>query len=72
MTAEEMELENWNWPYLRMNSNGAKEYACPHGTGHGGIHGCDGCCGHQSYGKQIIIKRILAEMREKRKKNEKK
>ena len=65
-------LENWNWPYLRVNTSGAKEYACPDGVGHGGIHGCDGCCGHPSYGKQMIIRRILAEMRKKRKKKGKK
>lgn len=33
------------WAYLRTNSNGAKEYSCVHGQGHGGVHGCDGCCG---------------------------
>ena len=21
-----------------------REYYCPHGVGHGGVHGCDGCC----------------------------
>lgn len=46
---EKDELISWNWPYLRTNSNGAKEYMCPHGVGHGGIHGCDGCCAHPSY-----------------------
>lgn len=34
----------WNWPFQRINLGGAKEYACPHGVGHGGLHGCDGCC----------------------------
>lgn len=34
----------WHWPFLRVNFGGAKEYACKHGQGHGGIHGCDGCC----------------------------
>lgn len=34
----------WHWPFQRINSNGAKEYACRHSIGHGGIHGCDGCC----------------------------
>lgn len=34
----------WHWPFLRINSNGAREYQCPHGVGHGGIHCCDGCC----------------------------
>lgn len=43
---------NWSWPFLRVNSNGAKEYACPHGVGHGGIHGCDGCCAAPSYPKR--------------------
>lgn len=35
----------WHWPFQRINSNGAREYACRHGVGHGGTHGCDGCCG---------------------------
>jgi len=47
------DLIEWNWPYLRVNSSGAKEYMCPHGVGHGGIHGCDGCCGHESYQRRI-------------------
>lgn len=34
----------WHWPFKRINFNGAKEYSCRHGVGHGGIHGCDGCC----------------------------
>lgn len=42
-------LKNWHWPFLRTNFNGDKEYECPHGVGHGGIHGCDGCCSHDSY-----------------------
>lgn len=39
----------WHWPYLRINSSGAKEYACPHGIGHGGLHGCDGCCQDKNF-----------------------
>lgn len=43
--AKQYEVEKpWAWPFQRINSNGAKEYACVHGQGHGGIHGCDGCC----------------------------
>lgn len=38
------EEKPWHWPYLRHNIFGAKEYACRHGVGHGGVHGCDGCC----------------------------
>lgn len=41
--------KTWHWPYQRTNSNGAKEYACRHGVGHGGIHGCDGCCQDESF-----------------------
>lgn len=26
-----------------------KELMCPHGVGHGGIHGCDGCCADRSF-----------------------
>ena len=37
----------WHWPFQRINSNGAREYACRHGIGHGGLHGCDGCCGSE-------------------------
>lgn len=47
------ELNEWHWPFLRINSNGAKEYMCPHGVGHGGIHGCEGCCSHKSYTKAL-------------------
>ena len=29
---------------------GRNEIECPHGVGHGQhIHGCDGCCGDESY-----------------------
>ncbi len=31
--------KKWDWPW-----NGRGELACKHGIGHGGIHGCDGCC----------------------------
>ena len=37
-------IKAWHWPFLRINSGGDKEYACRHGIGHGGMHGCDGCC----------------------------
>lgn len=46
------ELEGWDWPFQRNNFGGVKEYACPHGIGHGGIHGCDGCCLHPSFKKE--------------------
>ena len=38
--------KSWHWPYLRTNVGGVKEYACKHGVGHGGIHGCceESCC----------------------------
>ncbi|MEE9214832.1 MAG: hypothetical protein V3U54_08580 [Thermodesulfobacteriota bacterium] len=52
-----------------MNTSGAKEYACPHGIGHGGIHGC---CGHKSYGKQVVIKEILNDKRKRQKKKRRK
>ncbi len=42
-------LKDWPWPYLRNNLGGTAEYECPHGIGHGGIHGCDGCCHHESF-----------------------
>ncbi len=58
MTPEqEKKLKNWKWPFQRINSGGDKEYACPHGIGHGGIHGCDGCCHHKSF-KESVDKRI--------------
>jgi len=28
-----------------------KELMCEHGVGHGGIHGCDGCCADPSFKK---------------------
>ncbi len=48
-------LKDWHWPYQRTNSSGIREYACPHGIGHGGTHGCDGCCSHPSYKNRIEI-----------------
>lgn len=34
---------DWPWPrYARYD--GKVEYRCPHEIGHGGVHGCDGCC----------------------------
>lgn len=59
------ELENWHWPYQRINSGGDKEYACPHGAGHGGIHGCDGCCSHPSYLRRSRAKKKKASGFEK-------
>lgn len=49
------ELDTWDWPFLRTNFNGDKEYECPHGVGHGGIHGCCGygCCAHKSYKRKV-------------------
>jgi hypothetical protein len=37
-------FNEWGWPFDRINSGGDIEYACEHGVGHGGMHGCDGCC----------------------------
>jgi len=59
------ELHNWHWPYAGVNMSGAKEYDCPHGVGHGGIHGCDGCCGHESF------RRVTQKKKQKRKKKKK-
>lgn len=39
-------LDKWHWPYA-----GRGELQCPHGIGHGGIHGCDGCCQSDSFEK---------------------
>lgn len=46
----ETKLENWKWPMIR-RADGRIEYQCPHGVGHGWIHGCDGCCSHTSFPK---------------------
>lgn len=46
-------LNTWHWPFQRINSNGKKEFSCPHGIGHGGIHGCDGCCRHKSFKREL-------------------
>ena len=48
-------LETWPWPYLRTNFGGAREFECPCGVGHGGIHGCcsEGCCSHPSFKKKV-------------------
>ena len=62
-------LKNWKWPFQRINSGGDVEFACPHGIGHGGIHGCDGCCGHVSYYKwrgihqEKFLKKIRIRLR---------
>lgn len=48
------ELSKWHWPYLRTSFGGDKEYNCPHGVGHSnGVHGCEGCCSHESFEKRI-------------------
>ena len=62
-------LENWDWPLNRVYK---LEYSCPHGIGHGeAVHGCDGCCGHESYrkayGKRKLVKEILNEKKRRRK-----
>lgn len=44
-------VKKHEWKFLRINIGGAKEYACSHGIGHGGIHGCDGCCSDTSFPK---------------------
>ena len=54
---KDKELKDWHWPTLRTNTNGALERMCPHGVGHGGIHGCDGCCQDKSYDKAIKKKK---------------
>lgn len=41
-----------------------KELMCEHGIGHGGIHGCDGCCSDPSF--EIAWKKFFG----RRKKNE--
>jgi hypothetical protein len=46
-------LELWDWPHLRINFGGDLEFACPHQVGHGGTHGCDGCCSHPSFSKML-------------------
>ena len=51
-------VKAWHWPFLRVNSNGAKEYACPHGVGHGGIHGCDGCCSDMAFPVDLPAKKV--------------
>lgn len=43
----------WHWPFQRINSNGAIEFSCQHGVGHGGIHGCDGCCKDLDYAARV-------------------
>jgi len=44
MKSKKNKKQPWHWPFQRINSSGAREYSCEHGVGHGGIHGCDGCC----------------------------
>lgn len=51
------ELKGWKWPY-----GGRGELTCPHGVGHGGTHGCDGCCSHPSF-KKAKIKKLKSTIR---------
>lgn len=53
-------LKNWEWPY-----SGRGELSCPHNIGHGGIHGCDGCCSHKSFNKAWKRKLKKGEWRKK-------
>lgn len=50
---KKVNFEGWKWPYLRRNFGGSIELECPHGVGHGGVHGCCGCCRHESYTKAL-------------------
>ena len=61
------ELDTWLWPFLRTNIGGAREYMCPHGVGHGGVHCCDGCCSHPSF-KQKLKRVNLSKKKKRRKK----
>jgi len=63
------ELRRWKWPYLRINFGGSVELECPHEVGHGGIHGCDGCCQHVSYDKALkkFLKKIKGRKKNARK-----
>lgn len=54
-------IKKWHWPFLRVNSGGVREYACRHKVGHGGIHGCDGCCATPDY-FEAIYKRLTGRI----------
>ena len=46
-----MEKKRKEWPrYGRYD--GKRELKCEHGIGHGGLHGCDGCCHQESFKKR--------------------
>jgi hypothetical protein len=45
--------KKWHWPFLRINFGGDIELMCEHGVGHGGLHGCDGCCRDKEYVKRL-------------------
>ena len=38
----------WKWP-IYPKRDGKLEYSCRHGIGHGGVHGCDGCCSDPNF-----------------------
>ena len=64
-----LELIGWKWPQNRWEK---VEYACPHGIGHGeGVHGCDGCCGDESYQRAKLLRGILIEKKKKGKRRKK-
>lgn len=52
-------LRQWK-KYAR--GDGKEELLCKHGVGHGGIHGCDGCCNDPSF--DIAWKWIFGEKHE--------
>ena len=46
--------------------DGKKELMCEHGVGHGGVHGCDGCCADPEFKKawKRIFRTRANEVRE--------
>lgn len=54
-----MKVSDWKrYPRIK------KELLCPHGIGHGGIHGCDGCCDDPSFReawKKIFGEEVMKE-----------
>lgn len=40
--------KRWN-PVWKVAKRPKKELDCVHGVGHGYVHGCDGCCSHESF-----------------------
>ena len=50
MSNLQKKVKRW-LPVWKKAKRSKPELDCQHGIGHGGVHGCDGCCSHESFNK---------------------